>query len=371
MSYEKQNFVSGQTLTAEHLNHMEEGIAAAEQTGGSAALTIGTVTTGDTAAAGITDGRLDLTLPRGEKGETGPAGAKGDTGPKGEKGDTGPAGPQGEGISATARELMLQLFENAAYKSDAMQSTLEALRTEWDSSAVPVTDISLSSSTLTLAVDGTQTLTATVSPANATSKTVAWSIVPTGCAELSATTGSSVTVTGRAAGSCTVTAKAGGRSAQCAVTVTGGAQTLTIDTAANAGVDRVWNMSSPLLKDLFLPITAKQDFKLKKLDFSLNITAQTNLVVNIYCLTDGKDIGSKVTLSATSGTYRAVAAFDDVTCEAGKEYQIWLSADSAVLNYPNCLDSSLKENEYFDTTGTSYKYNNSRIRYLGYAEIEV
>ena len=29
MSYEKQNFVDGQTLTAAHLNHMEEGIAAA------------------------------------------------------------------------------------------------------------------------------------------------------------------------------------------------------------------------------------------------------------------------------------------------------------------------------------------------------
>ena len=29
MSYEKQNFVDGQTLTAAHLNHMEAGIAAA------------------------------------------------------------------------------------------------------------------------------------------------------------------------------------------------------------------------------------------------------------------------------------------------------------------------------------------------------
>lgn len=27
MSYEKQDFVNGQTLTAEHLNHMEQGIA--------------------------------------------------------------------------------------------------------------------------------------------------------------------------------------------------------------------------------------------------------------------------------------------------------------------------------------------------------
>ncbi len=34
MAYEKQNFTDGQVLTAEHLNHIEDGIAAAEQTGG-------------------------------------------------------------------------------------------------------------------------------------------------------------------------------------------------------------------------------------------------------------------------------------------------------------------------------------------------
>ena len=41
MSYEKQNFADGQTLTAAHLNHMEDGIAAAESASGgaSAALT--------------------------------------------------------------------------------------------------------------------------------------------------------------------------------------------------------------------------------------------------------------------------------------------------------------------------------------------
>ncbi len=71
MSYQKQNFIDGMVLTAEHLNHMEEGIGQAEQTGGTAALTIGTVTTGDRAAASIEDGKLNLTLPRGEKGDSG------------------------------------------------------------------------------------------------------------------------------------------------------------------------------------------------------------------------------------------------------------------------------------------------------------
>ena len=58
MSYEKQNFVDGQTLTAAHLNHMEAGSAAA--------------------ATGV----------QGDKGDPGPQGPKGD---KGDPGDLGTA----------------------------------------------------------------------------------------------------------------------------------------------------------------------------------------------------------------------------------------------------------------------------------------
>ena len=43
MAYEKQNFADGMTLTAAHLNHMEEGIANAMKQSGPVA-TIGTVT---------------------------------------------------------------------------------------------------------------------------------------------------------------------------------------------------------------------------------------------------------------------------------------------------------------------------------------
>ena len=88
MSYEKQNFVSGQTLYASQLNHMEEGIANAQK------LTVGTVTTGMLPSASIDEsGQLNLVLPKGEKGdigEPGVQGTKGDTGAKGEKGDVGP-----------------------------------------------------------------------------------------------------------------------------------------------------------------------------------------------------------------------------------------------------------------------------------------
>ena len=150
MSYEKQDFTDNTVLTAAQLNHMEEGIAAAEELAGKAgtALTIGTVTTGDKAAASIENGKLNLTLPRGaqgatgpqgekgEKGEEGPAGAQGvqgETGPAGAVGATGPKGDAGPGFTDTAKRLILTLFEGAAAGSSSMQTTLEALRREWGS----------------------------------------------------------------------------------------------------------------------------------------------------------------------------------------------------------------------------------------------
>lgn len=174
MSYVKQNFVDGQTLTAAQLNHMEDGIAAA--------------------ATGVKG-------DKGEKGDPGPAGAKGDP---------------GEGFTANAKALLLNLFENAAYKTDTMQPTLNALRAEWGGSAqeVPVQSVSLSAVTMTLNEGESKTLTATVLPANATNKTVVWSVLPTGFATVA-----NGVVTGIKAGNCTVTATAGGKSASCAVTV--------------------------------------------------------------------------------------------------------------------------------------------------------
>ena len=217
MSYEKQNFVDGQTLTADQLNHMEAGIAAA-----------GTGVKGEKGDPGPA-GPAGQKGDKGDKGNAGAAGAKGDkgdpgaAGPKGDKGDTGAQGPKGEqgdpgaGLTDTARALLLTLFENAAYKTATMQPTLNALRAEWEGSsteAIPVQSMNLSSSTLTLNGGESKTLTATVLPTNATNKTVVWTVSPAGFATVA-----NGVVTGIKAGSCTVTATAGGKSASCTVTV--------------------------------------------------------------------------------------------------------------------------------------------------------
>ena len=228
MSYEKQNFVDGQTLTAAQLNHMENGIANAAGTQGE----------------------------KGEKGDPGPAG------PKGDKGDTGAQGPKGEpgekgdtpnltigsvstgteaaatitgtaeapvlnltlpksntgekGLTERAQTMILALFEAAAYRSVSARSTLNVLRAEWgmDTEQIPVQSLSLSSSTMTLSEGESLPLTATVLPVDATNSEVSWSVSPIGIASVQ-----NGKVTAKKAGSCTVTATAGGKWAQCAVTV--------------------------------------------------------------------------------------------------------------------------------------------------------
>ena len=160
MSYEKQTFADGQVLTAAQLNHMEAGIAAANE-------------------------------------------------------DTG-----GEGLSDTSKTLLLTLLENAAYTSPAMQAQLDALRTEWgvsDTDKVPVQSISLSATHLSLKEGESATLTATVLPVNATNKNILWLVTPSGYVTLA-----NGKVTAVKAGSCTVSATIWGETAaaNCYVTVT-------------------------------------------------------------------------------------------------------------------------------------------------------
>ena len=163
-------------------------------------LTIGTVTTGETASATIENGVLSLVLPNGN----------------------GSSSTGGSGLSETSKTLLLSLLENAAYTSPSMQAQLNALRTEWSSSGggsggsdeIPVQSVSLSSSALTLNEGESKALTATVLPADATNKSVIWTVTPTGIATVV-----NGTVTASKAGSCTVTAMAGGKSASCSVTV--------------------------------------------------------------------------------------------------------------------------------------------------------
>lgn len=111
MKYVKQHFVTGMKVNLpDVLNRMEDGIAAAC---GAAVEGIGSVTTGDTPAAGIRDGKLCLTLPKGDPGPQGIPGEKGDP---------------GTGLTDTAKAAILSLLAGETEDRDA---ALKALREEW------------------------------------------------------------------------------------------------------------------------------------------------------------------------------------------------------------------------------------------------
>ena len=226
---------------------------------------------------------------------------------------------------------------------------------------IAVQSVTLNKNALTLAVGKNETLTATVLPANSTDRTVVWSVSPSGFATVAGGV-----VTAQAAGSCTVTASCGGKSASCAVTVESAIKEVTVDTAI-AGTGRVWNTRTPLCQSLFVPLTIKQDFTLKKLDFMINLAKNTSIEVSFYNKTEGKNEGTNVTLAGTEGDYHAVVNFGGVDVLAGNEYQIWLnSTEKDAMCYPYVRDAVIAENDYFDITGTAYRWNNSFIKYLGY-----
>ena len=93
---------------------------------------------------------------------------------------------------------------------------------------IPVESITLDKNYLELTEGGTGTITATVKPDNATNKTVTWSSNN----PLIASVDQNGTVTGQAEGTTTITAKAGGKTATCTVTVKKGVvavESITLD----------------------------------------------------------------------------------------------------------------------------------------------
>ncbi|MGN1062589.1 MAG: Ig domain-containing protein, partial [Candidatus Scatosoma sp.] len=79
---------------------------------------------------------------------------------------------------------------------------------------VAVESVTLNKTELTLEIGGEETLTATVTPDNATEKTVTWSVSPAGIVTVE-----NGKVAAVAEGTATVTATADGKSATCSVTV--------------------------------------------------------------------------------------------------------------------------------------------------------
>ncbi len=86
----------------------------------------------------------------------------------------------------------------------------------WKTATVPVTGVSLNKTALTLTAGASETLTATVSPSNATNKNVTWT---TSNSSIATVSNGTVSAVGAGTATITVTTVDGGKTATCAVTV--------------------------------------------------------------------------------------------------------------------------------------------------------
>lgn len=103
----------------------------------------------------------------------------------------------------------------ASVSNPAATATCEVTIAAADPVVVPVTGVTLNETTASLKVGGTKTLSATVNPTSATDKTVTWSSSDATVAKVE-----NGKVTALKAGTATITAKCGDKTATCTVTVT-------------------------------------------------------------------------------------------------------------------------------------------------------
>lgn len=214
----------------------------------------------------------------------------------------------GTGLTQTEKDLILALFEASAYTDAQAKAKFDALKTLWNGgtpdipdvpTVVPVQNVALSKSTLTLTEGDSETLTATVSPSNATDKTVTWTVSPSGYATVSGGV-----VTALKEGSCTITATAGGKSATCAVTV---------EAAASGGIV----LPAPLYKLASAKAfaAANKEYLDTGIKLFSSIDPQPSWTILLEVQGDA--------LTADANTYTLLSCFSEDSTPHGLLYAVW------------------------------------------------
>ena len=214
----------------------------------------------------------------------------------------------GTGLTQTEKDLILALFEASAYTDAQAKAKFDALKTLWNGgtpnipdvpTVVPVQNVALSKSTLTLTEGDSEALTATVSPSNATDKTVTWTVSPSGYATVSGGV-----VTALKEGSCTITATAGGKSATCAVTV---------EAAASGGIV----LPAPLYKLASAKAfaAANKEYLDTGIKLFSSIDPQPSWTILLEVQGDA--------LSAVANTYTLLSCFSENSSTRGLLYAVW------------------------------------------------
>lgn len=238
-------------------------------------------------------------------------------------------------------------------------------------SDVAVSSVSVTPSTKSISVNETFTLSASVSPDNATNKTVTWSTSNASYVTVEQTTGK---IKGIAAGTATITATAGGKSGSCAVTVTSSSTTnppvengeISYEYAGNETAAFEWGDSNPA--------NATVQYKLSSANSYTNVDSQlirakssTVARVDIVGLKGGETYDFKITTStgkALTKTAVKIAAHD----RSGYAFHTKSGGKEDVGAYK--ADGTLKDNAEVIYLTEANKNNvdgkgNSIAQYLG------
>lgn len=167
-----------------------------------------------------------------------------------------------------------------------------------DSGSVAVTSVELNKTSTSITVGGTETLTATVKPDNATDKSVTWTSSNTDVASVD-----KGVVTAVAVGEATIMAKAGDKTATCAVTVTAvpkivDLSTLTEDTVVADG----YTITGTLAAAVKVSIANGAKVTLKGASINAEGTWTSGDYAGLNCLGDA-------TITLEAGTTNTVKGF--------------------------------------------------------------
>ena len=190
----------------------------------------------------------------------------------------------------------------------------------------PVTGIKLSEKSLVVSAGETKKLTATVTPDNATDKSVTW----TSSDEKVATVSKDGSVKGVAGGKCTITAKtnSGGKTATCSVSVTQGVSGIHFEKER----ETMYESETLTLEPVITPITAtdtkvtwkSSDTKVANVNASGVVTARAAGTAIITATTADGGFSDSVTITVTkrvpvTGIY---IPYNKISLQAGNTYTI-------------------------------------------------
>lgn len=248
-----------------------------------------------------------------------------------------------EGVVTGVKAGEATITASAGGQTDTVKVTVKAAATSGgETTTIAVTEVKITSTVTEVTAGETITLTAEVSPADATDKTVTWSSSDTAIA----TVDSTGKVTGVAAGTATITAKAGEKTAAVDVTVK----------AAVAPSTKVLDVAYDLTKGLPAAITTTDAFISADWD-APTATPATNDITWTWIAAKTRKVKSSSGLQVSTGT----SAEDMITLSADSDFTVTVTYKFAgdysdAANKLRCITVGDKSDAMTSTTDKNKEY---------------